>query len=92
MGAGGSDAAINASDIVIMTDDISRVADTFHMAKRTSLTVKENIVFALSVKAVILLLGALGIAGMWLAVFADVGVAMIAILNSLRLFLVKSGR
>jgi Cd2+/Zn2+-exporting ATPase len=92
MGAMGSDAAINASDIVIMTDDISRVADTFHMAKRTSLTVKENIVFALSVKAVILLLGALGIAGMWLAVFADVGVAMIAILNSLRLFLVKSGR
>jgi len=89
MGGMGSDAAIEASDIVVMTDDISRVGDAVDVAKRTSLTVKENITFALVVKAVTLLLGALGLANMWMAIFADVGVAFLAILNSLRILLKK---
>lgn len=84
MGAMGSDAAIEAADVVLMDDDPSRLALAIRIARRTMRIVRQNIVFALGVKGVILLLGVLGIANMWLAVFADVGVAMLAILNAMR--------
>ena len=85
MGSMGSDAAIEAADIIIMDDKISKIAKTIRIAKKTLRIVRENIVFALGVKFAILILGAVGIANMWLAVFADVGVAVIAILNSMRM-------
>lgn len=84
MGGLGSDSAIEISDIVIMNDDISKVADAINISKRTLGIVKQNIVFAISVKVIVMILGALGIANIWLAVFADVGVSVIAILNSMR--------
>ncbi|WP_029232236.1 heavy metal translocating P-type ATPase [Butyrivibrio sp. VCB2006] len=84
MGSLGSDAAIEAADVVIMDDDISKIASVVEIARKTMRIVKENIVFALSVKLIILVLGALGLTTMWLAVFGDVGVAVIAILNSMR--------
>ena len=84
MGAMGSDAAIEAADVVLMDDKPSKVAEAIEIAVKTMRIVHENIVFALAVKAVVLLLGALGIANMWIAVFADVGVSVIAILNAMR--------
>ena len=84
MGGIGSDAAIEAADVVIMNDDIGKIEDGIIISKNTNRIVNQNIVFALTVKAIVLVLGALGIATMWLAVFADVGVALIAILNSMR--------
>lgn len=84
MGSMGSDAAIEAADIVLMDDDVKKIASVVRIARKTLRIVKENIVFALAVKAAILLLGAFGLANMWEAVFADVGVAVIAILNSMR--------
>lgn len=84
MGSLGSDAAIEAADIVIMDDDIRKISKIIKIARKTITIVKENIVFALAVKLLILVLGALGIASMWLAVFGDVGVAVLAILNSMR--------
>ena len=90
MGGLGSDAAIEAADIVIMTDEPSKIATAIRVSKKTLRIVKENITFALLVKGVVLLLGALGIASMWAAIFADVGVAMLAILNSIRMLNVKS--
>ncbi|AOZ96325.1 heavy metal translocating P-type ATPase [Butyrivibrio hungatei] len=84
MGSLGSDAAIEAADIVIMDDDIRKISQIIKIARKTITIVKENIVFALAVKLLILVLGALGIASMWLAVFGDVGVAVLAILNSMR--------
>lgn len=84
MGGLGSDAAIEAADVVIMTDEPSKIADSMRIARKTLRIVKQNIVFALGVKALVLLLGALGIASMWAAVFADVGVSVIAILNAVR--------
>lgn len=84
MGSMGSDAAIEAADVVVMDSDLRKLAASMQIAKKTMRIVRENIVFALAVKAIILLLGALGIASMWLAVFGDVGVAMLAILNSMR--------
>lgn len=84
MGSLGSDAAIEAADIVIMDDDINKIPSVIGIARKTIRIVKENIVFALSVKVIILILGALGLTTMWLAVFGDVGVAVIAILNSMR--------
>jgi len=84
MGALGSDAAIEAADIVLMDDDIRKIASLVKIARKTLGIVKQNIVFALAVKALVLLLGALGMANMWEAVFADVGVSVIAILNSMR--------
>ena len=84
MGSMGSDAAIEAADIVIMDDDLSKIARVIRIARKTVRIVRENIVFALAVKFIVLLLGALGIANMWAAVFADVGVAVLAILNSMR--------
>lgn len=84
MGGLGSDAAIEAADVVIMDDKPSRIADAIRIARKTLRIVKQNIVFALAVKAAVLLLGALGMANMWEAVFADVGVSVIAILNASR--------
>lgn len=84
MGGMGSDAAIEAADIVIMTDEPSRIAKAMVISKRTLAIVKQNIVFAIGVKVLVLLLAALGLASMWAAVFADVGVAVIAILNAMR--------
>ena len=84
MGAFGSDAAIEAADIVIMNDEPSRVAKIMKIAKKTISIVKQNIVFAIGIKVAILVLAAVGIANMWLAVFADVGVAALAILNAMR--------
>lgn len=84
MGGVGSDAAIEAADVVIMTDEPSKIATAVKISKRTKSIVLQNIIFALGVKLVVLLLGALGFANMWEAVFADVGVAVIAIINSMR--------
>ena len=84
MGSLGSDAAIEAADIVIMDDDIRKIADVISIAKKTLRIVKQNIWFAIGVKLLVLLLGALGLANMWEAVFADVGVAVLAILNAMR--------
>ncbi len=84
MGSLGSDAAIEAADIVIMDDDLNKISSVIKIARKTVRIVKENIVFALAVKLIILILGALGLTTMWLAVFGDVGVAVIAILNSMR--------
>ena len=84
MGAMGSDAAIEAADIVLMDDKPSKIATAIRISQRTLRIVHQNIVFALVVKGVVLLLGALGISGMWEAVFADVGVSVIAILNAMR--------
>ncbi|MBR3700976.1 MAG: cadmium-translocating P-type ATPase [Clostridiales bacterium] len=84
MGAMGSDAAIESADVVLMDDKPSKIADSIKIARKTMRIVWENIIFALGVKAVILVLGALGIANMWLAVFGDVGVLIIAILNAMR--------
>ena len=84
MGSMGSDAAIEAADVVLMDDDVRKIAAVVCCARKTLRIVKQNIVFALGVKALVLLLGALGMANMWEAVFADVGVAVIAIMNSMR--------
>ena len=84
MGAMGSDAAIEAADVVLMDDNPTKIPLAIRIARRTMGIVHQNIVFALGVKGAILLLGALGYAGMWAAVFADVGVSVIAILNASR--------
>lgn len=84
MGSMGSDAAIEAADVVLMDDDVRKIASIVRISRKTLLIVKQNIVFALGVKAIVLLLGAFGAANMWEAVFADVGVSVIAILNSMR--------
>lgn len=84
MGALGSDAAIEAADVVIMNDEPKRIVDCIKISKKTLRIVMENIIFAIGVKVIVLILGALGITNMWEAVFADVGVSIIAILNSLR--------
>ncbi len=89
MGGMGSDAAIEAADIVIMDDCPSKIVKSVEIARKTLKIVNQNIVFALSVKALVLILGAFGIAGMWSAVFADVGVSVLAILNAMRALKVK---
>jgi Cd2+/Zn2+-exporting ATPase len=92
MGAIGSDAAIEASDIVLMDDDPKKIATAIRISKRTLRIAYQNIVFALGVKGLVLILGALGLVGMWAAVFADVGVSVIAILNAMRVLNVKNYR
>ena len=89
MGSLGSDAAIEAADVVIMDDDIGKISGTIKISHRTMNIVKQNIVFALGIKFAVLILGAFGMANMWQAVFADVGVAVLAILNSMRMLKYK---
>ena len=90
MGGLGSDAAIEASDIVIMTDELLKIEKTMKISKKTLRIVKQNIVFAIGVKILVLVLSALGISTMWEAVFADVGVSVIAVINSLRALSIKN--
>ena len=89
MGAMGSDAAIEAADIVLMDDDLKKLPVAVRIARKTLRIVRENIVFALAVKFLVLILSAVGVANMWWAVFADVGVSVIAILNSMRMLNAK---
>ena len=84
MGKRGSDSAIDSADAVIVSDNLERIPDTVRIARKTLRISKQNIVFAIGVKLLAIALAALNIAGMWMAVFADVGVAVIAILNSMR--------
>ena len=85
MGGLGSDAAIEAADVVLMTDEPSKLVEAIGVAKETRKIVVQNIVFALSIKGIFLVLGACGLVGMWLAVFGDVGVALLAVLNAMRI-------
>ena len=89
MGAMGSDAAIEAADIVLMDDEPLKIAKAIRISRKCLRIVHENIVFALGVKILCLILGALGIANMWLAIFADVGVMILAVLNAIRALFVK---
>ena len=84
MGAMGSDAAIDAADVVLMDDRPSKIALVVRIARHTLAIAKENVVFAIAVKVAVLILAALGLAPMWLAVFADVGVMVLAVLNATR--------
>ena len=84
MGALGSDAAIEAADVVLMDDDPRTLATAVRIARKTSRIVRENIIFSLAVKALVMLLGVLGVISLWMAVFSDVGVCFLAILNAMR--------
>ena len=84
MGAAGSDAAIETADVVIMNDSLVKLADAVKVAKKTKRIIWQNIVFALGIKALFIILGLFDIASMWMAVFGDVGVALLALLNSMR--------
>ena len=90
MGGLGADSAIEAADIVIMTDQPSKIISAMKLSKKTMRIVKENIIFAIAVKVLVLILTAFGLSSMWQAVFADVGVSIIAILNALRALRVKN--
>lgn len=90
MGGLGSQAAIEAADIVIMDDNPVKISRVIALGKRTLVIAKQNVIFALGIKTIVMLLGAIGMASMWAAVFADVGVAVLAILNSMRIFLAKA--
>ena len=90
MGALGSDAAIEAADVVLMDDDPQKIAKAIKISRKCLRIVYENIYFALGIKAICLILGALGIANMWMAIFADVGVMVIAVLNAIRALFVKN--
>ena len=89
MGALGSDAAIEAADVVLMDDNPMKIAKSIRIARKCMRIVYENIVFAIGVKLACLILGALGIANMWLAIFADVGVMVLAVLNAIRALFVN---
>lgn len=89
MGGLGADSAIEAADVVLMTDELSKIGEAIHLAKKTMRIVKENILFAIFVKVLVLMLSAIGLSTMWEAVFADVGVSMIAIINALRVLRTK---
>ena len=90
MGALGSDMAIETADMIIQTDQPSRVADAVNIGRRTRAIVKQNVTFAIAVKLLVMLLGVIGMANLWNAVFADVGVALLCVLNSLRLMRISS--
>ena len=89
MGALGSDAAIEAADVVLMDDDPAKLSAAMRLARKCMRIVYENIIFALGIKAAFLVLGAVGIATMWWAVFADVGVMVLAVLNAMRMLAVE---
>ena len=89
MGAMGSDAAIEAADVVLMDDDPMKIVKAIRIAKKCMRIVYENIYFAIGIKVICLILGAVGIANMWVAIFADVGVMIIAVLNAIRTLFVK---
>jgi Cd2+/Zn2+-exporting ATPase len=89
MGALGSDAAIEAADIVLMDDDPLKISKAIKIARKCIRIVYENIYFAIGIKVICLILGAIGIANMWMAIFADVGVMIIAVLNAIRALFVK---
>ena len=89
MGGLGADSAIEAADIVIMTDQPSKIIDAIKLSKKTMRIVKENIAFAIFIKILVLILTAIGLSSMWQAVFADVGVSIIAIINALRALRVR---
>ena len=89
LGALGSDAAIEAADVVLMTDEPGKLPQAVKIAKFTKRIVWQNIIFALGVKSIFLILGAFGVASMWEAVFADVGVALLAIFNAMRVMRAK---
>ena len=84
MGALGSDAAIEAADVVLMTDEPSKISKAIEVSRKTNKVVWQNIIFALTIKAVVLILSASGVSNMWEAIFADVGVSIIAVLNAMR--------
>ena len=90
MGAMGSDAAIEAADVVLMDDDPMKIAKAIRISRKCLRIVYENIVFAIGIKLICLVLGALGLANMWLAIFADVGVMILAVLNAIRALFVKN--
>ncbi len=90
MGALGSDAAIEAADVVLMDDDPIKIAKAIKISKKCLRIVYENIYFAIGVKVICLILGAVGIANMWVAIFADVGVMVIAVINAIRALFVKN--
>ena len=85
MGGAGSEAAIEAADIVILKDEPTKIAEAIRIARRTDGIVRQNVIFSLAGKAVFLILGMLGLTGMWQAVFADVGIMLIAVLNAMRI-------
>ena len=89
MGLNGSNAAIEASDVVIMNDDISKIKDAMNISRKTNTIINENLLFAILVKISILLLSIFGLSTMWEAVFADVGVTLLAILNTIRILKMK---
>ena len=90
MGGIGSDSAIEAADVVLMDDDPLKIGKAIRIAKKCMRIVYENIYFAIGVKLICLVLGALGIANMWIAIFADVGVMVLAVLNAIRTLFVKN--
>ena len=85
MGGIGSSSAIEASDVVIMTDELSKIIESINISKKTNKIIKENLIFAIGVKILVLILSLLGITDMWEAVFADVGTTLLTILNTLRI-------
>ena len=86
----GADAAIEAADVVFMTSDVSAIPESLHIARKVRRVAWQNVIFALAVKIAVMILGLLGHASMWMAVFADSGVAMLCVLNSVRLLRKKS--
>ena len=89
MGGIGSDAAIEAADIVIMNDDIGKIVTAIRIARKTKLIVTQNIIFALGIKLLIMILAFMGITSIWFAIFADVGVALLAVFNAMRAMYMK---
>jgi Cd2+/Zn2+-exporting ATPase len=92
IGKGASDLAIESADVAILSEDLNKITEVVDIAQKTGSIVRQNIGFALTIKALALLFGALGFASMWIAVIADTGVTIIAVLNSLRILLARRAR